>query len=297
MDLVDKHILNQRLEPSPGVLYVVGTPIGHLGDLSPRAKSLLKKVSFIACEDTRHSGQLLKNIGVKAKLLSFYEHNTKRRLVQLLKLLNEGQSLALISDAGLPGISDPGEALVSHARDNGHEVICIPGPCAATTALVSSGLPSDRFCFEGFLPSRGNERKKLLAIVAKEKRTTVLYEAPHRLLKLLEELGELCGRDRPVQVARELTKVHEQQVGSTIAEAHKYFLENKPLGECTVVLGGAPEESNIQFTQAELLAEMKALIKEGSSANEAARSIAQKSGQSKRSLYALLHDINTNDGS
>ncbi len=282
--------MRQRLEPSPGVLYVVGTPIGNLEDLSPRAKSLLKKVSAIACEDTRHSGQMLKNVGAKATLFSFYEHNTKTRLPQLLKLLKNGQSLALISDAGLPGISDPGEELVSLARNAGHDVICIPGPCAATTALVSSGLPSDRFCFEGFLPQKNKTRKKILSIIAEETRTTVIYEAPHKLVRLLQELCHLCGADRPLQVARELTKIHEQQIGPTIGAALEYFLVNKPLGECTLVLGGARIQTNIQLTRSELLIEMEALIKNGASASEAARALATKTGQPKRFLYNLLHE-------
>ena len=282
--------MNQRLEPSPGVLYVVGTPIGNLGDFSPRAKSLLKKVSAIACEDTRHSGQLLKQIEAKAPLFSFYKHNTTSRLPQLLQLLKDGQSIALISDAGLPGISDPGEKLVSAARSEGHDVICIPGPCAATTALVSSGLPSERFCFEGFIPSKGKSRKELLAIIANEARTTVLYEAPHRLVQLLQELNQLCGEERQLQVARELTKLHEQQIGPTIGVALRYFLANRPIGECTLVLGGAPAEFDIQLTRSEILAKMKILVKNGVSSNEAARKLAKETGQSKRLLYALLHE-------
>ena len=297
MDFEDKDILNQRLEPSPGVLYVVGTPIGNLGDLSPRATSLLQKVSVIACEDTRHSGHMLKHIGARATLLSFYQHNARHRLSQLLELLKGGKSLALISDAGLPGISDPGETLVSSARKAGHDVICIPGPCAVTTALVSSGLPSNRFCFEGFLPSKGKIRKELLASIAEENRTTVIYESPHRLVKLLQELNQLCGAERPLQIARELTKLHEEHIGPTIGDALQHFLENKPIGECTLVLGGAPQHlETVQLSQQELVAEMKVLIAEGASSNDAAKAIAQKYGQSKRSLYSLLHDIKTNNG-
>ena len=161
MDLIDNHQhKKERLEPCPGPLYLVGTPIGNLSDLSPRAKSILKKVSLIACEDTRRSGQLLKIIKSKVPLLSYHKHNFKSRQSQLLKLLKDSESLALISDAGLPGINDPGEELVYVARSNNFEVICIPGPCAATTALVISGLPSQRFCFEGFLPKKQSIRKK-----------------------------------------------------------------------------------------------------------------------------------------
>ncbi len=295
MDSLEKDILSKRLEPSSGVLYVVGTPIGNLGDLSPRAISILQKVSAIACEDTRRSGHLLKKIGAKAPLLSFYKHNTKSRVPKLLKLLKDGQSLAIISDAGLPGISDPGEALVSAARAEGHDVICIPGPCAATTALVSSGLPSKRFCFEGFLPTKSITRREVLGIISKETRTTVIYEAPHRLVRLLKELSDLCGKERPLRVARELTKLHEQQVGTTIGDALDYFSKFRPLGECTIVLGGAPSELDIELSRSELITKMEVLIKAGSTPSEAAREIAIQTGQTKRLLYALLHDIEPKD--
>ena len=277
------------------MLYVVGTPIGHLGDLSPRARSVLTNVSALACEDTRHSGHLLNSLGAQSQRFSFHQHNTKARLPQLLQLLNEGQSLALISDAGLPGISDPGEQLVAAARAAGHQVICIPGPCAATTALVSSGLPSGRFCFEGFLASRGKERRQQLAAVASETRTTILYEAPHRLVQLLKELAQLCGDERPLQVARELTKRHEQQIGPTIAAALQHFLEHKPLGECTLVLGGAPISGPDQQSDAHWRAELAALMASGASASDAARQLAQQSGQSRRALYALVHQMVENE--
>ena len=283
------NIVSQRQEPAAGVLYVVGTPIGHLGDLSPRARSVLAKVSAIACEDTRHSGQILNSLGAQGHRFSFHQHNTQSRLPQLLELLNTGQSLAVISDAGLPGISDPGEELVAAARKAGHEVICIPGPCAAITALVSSGLPCNRFCFEGFLPTKGKERRQQLVAIASETRTTILYEAPHRLVKLLKELAQLCGDKRPLQVARELTKRHEQQIGPTIAAALQHFIEQKPLGECTLVLGGAPIAVPAKQSDAHWIAELEALIAGGISASDAARQLAQKSGLSKRTLYALLH--------
>ena len=158
-------------EPAGGSLYLVGTPIGHLGDLSERARTVLAAADVIACEDTRHSGQLLSALGAQGRRLSFHQHNTRGRIPQLLELLGQGQSVAVISDAGLPGISDPGEELAAAARSAGHPVICIPGPCAATTALVSSGLPSGRFCFEGFLPTKGRERKARLVEIAAEQRT------------------------------------------------------------------------------------------------------------------------------
>ncbi|MFM7313423.1 MAG: 16S rRNA (cytidine(1402)-2'-O)-methyltransferase, partial [Cyanobium sp.] len=227
-------------EPAAGVLYLVGTPIGNRDDCSPRAQRVLAGVDRIACEDTRRSGLLLQQLGLGGRpLLSFHAHNESARIPSLLAGLEAGESLALISDAGLPGISDPGEGLVAAARARGIRVVCVPGPCALTTALVSSGLPSGRFCFEGFLPPRSAARRRRLQELADEPRTLVLYEAPHRLVALLEDLLDVLG-DRPLQVARELTKRHEQQVGPTIAAALDYFRSTAPLGECTLVLAGAP---------------------------------------------------------
>ena len=284
----------QRQEPAQGTLYLVGTPIGHLGDLSPRARALLRQVDVIACEDTRHSGQLLGSLGAQGRRLSFHQHNTRSRLPQLMELLKQPLSLALISDAGLPGISDPGEALAAAARSDGHDVICIPGPCAATTALVSSGLPSGRFCFEGFLPTKGRDRQQRLADIARESRTTVLYEAPHRLLALLEELATHCGEDRPLQVARELTKRYEQQIGPTVDAAREHFRRHPPQGECTIVLGGAPSQPSAQPSEAELLRQLEQYMDAGASASDAARELAQQTGTSRRELYALLHRHTTN---
>ncbi len=281
--------MSYRLEPAPGVLYVVGTPIGNLGDLSPRAKSILEKVSAIACEDTRHSGQLIKKIRTEAKLVSFHKHNNKSRIPQLLELLEQGQSIALISDAGLPGISDPGEDLIATAYEAGHEIICIPGPCAATTALVISGLGTQRFCFEGFLPFKGRERKERLKEIAAEPRTIIIYEAPHRLKKLLQELLETCGSDRPLRVARELTKVHEQQLGKTIGEVLEHFSLNKPIGEFTLVLGGANPITPSQENDDALLKDLKMLIANGASAIEASKELSTTYKRSRRSIYALLH--------
>ena len=276
-------------EPSPGVLYLVGTPIGHRGDLSPRAQQLLAAVDRVACEDTRHSGLLLHGLGIQQKLISFHQHNQQQRIPELLQALADGEAVALISDAGLPGISDPGEELAAAARTAGHEVICIPGPCAATTALVSSGLPSGRFCFEGFLPVKGRDRRDRLQQIAAEQRTSVLYEAPHRLLALLEELQDHCGAERPLQVARELTKRHEQQVGPTVAAALEHFKANRPQGEFTLVLGGSPLQAAIEPNDQELLHRLELLMAEGASASEAARQLAQDTGIGKRRLYALVH--------
>ncbi|MCP9848817.1 16S rRNA (cytidine(1402)-2'-O)-methyltransferase [Cyanobium sp. Morenito 9A2] len=278
----------QEPEPAAGVLYLVGTPIGNRDDLSPRALKVLAGVDRIACEDTRRSGLLLAGFGIRSKLLSFHEHNRLARIPQLLEALERGERLALISDAGLPGICDPGEELVAAARAAGRTVICVPGPCAVTTALVSSGLPSGRFCFEGFLPPKRNPRRARLKELAAEPRTLVLYEAPHRLEDLLEDLLEMLG-DRPLQVARELTKRHEQQIGPTVAAALAHFRVTAPLGECTLVLGGAPPLIEEAPDEQELLAELQRRVAAGASPRDAARQLAEVRGLSRRSLYGLLH--------
>ena len=281
-------------EPAPGVLYLVGTPIGNLGDLSPRARQVLAGVQRIACEDTRRSGLLLHQLGLRSReagprLLSFHQHNQSGRIPDLLAALAAGESIAVISDAGLPGISDPGEALVVAAREAGHAVICVPGPSAVTTALVSSGLPSGRFCFEGFLPPKSNQRQARLRELASEERTVVLFEAPHRLVDLLEDLLAVLG-DRPLRVARELTKRHEEQVGPSVTACLEHFRRTAPLGECTLVLGGAAPTAAPAWDRAGLRAELERLIANGLSRKDAARDLAERSGHSRRELYALLHE-------
>ncbi len=285
--------MTQQPEPAPGVLYLVGTPIGHLGDLSPRARQVLAGVQRIACEDTRRSGLLLHQLGLRGRdhgprLLSFHQHNQAARLPELLAALQAGEAIAVISDAGLPGISDPGELLVAAARAAGLAVICVPGPSAVTTALVSSGLPCGRFCFEGFLPPRASQRRQRLQELAQDERTLVLYEAPHRLLDLLEDLLATVG-DRPLRVARELTKRHEEQVGPTVMAALEHFRRTPPQGECTLVLGGAPAAAPAAWDEAALLQELEALVAGGLSGRDAARNLAERSGHSRRDLYALLH--------
>ena len=291
MNLIDDHQPQQeRLEPCPGTLYLVGTPIGNLGDLSERAKSILKDVSLIACEDTRRSGQLLKKIESKVPLISYHKHNLKSRQSQLLEILERKGSIALISDAGLPGINDPGEELVKAVRENSYEVICIPGPCAATTALVISGLPSQRFCFEGFLPKKQSIRKKLLEDISKEKRTTIIYESPHQLIKLLEDLSIACGKERPIQIARELTKIHEESIGETIEEVLEYFIINRPRGEFTIVLGGNNNhKQETKISESEALNKLNILIRQGEKSNIAARKVAEETGYTKKWLYSKLH--------
>jgi len=279
----------QELEPAAGVLYLVGTPIGNLGDLSPRARKVLEGVNRIACEDTRHSGLLLHHLGIRRPLLSFHQHNQTSRIPELLTALECGESIAVISDAGLPGISDPGEALVAAVRQQGGTVICVPGPSAVTTALVSSGLPSGRFCFEGFLPAKAAARRQRLQELAEEERTVVLFEAPHRLIALLQDMLELLG-DRPLRVARELTKRHEEQVGPTIAAALEHFRGQAPQGECTLVIGGASKPEPRQWQEQDLKEELRLLIEEqGLGSREAARVLAERTGLPRRHLYELIH--------
>ena len=290
MDLINNHQpKKERLEPCPRTLYLVGTPIGNLSDLSPRAKSILKNVSLIACEDTRRSVQLLKRIESKVPLLSYHKHNFKSRQSQLLDILEKDGSIALISDAGLPGINDPGEELVYVARSNNFEVICIPGPCAATTALVISGLPSQRFCFEGFLPKKQSIRKKRLEDISKEDRTIVIYESPHQLINLLEDLLIVCGKGRPIQIARELTKRYEESIGKTIEEVMEYFTVNKPKGEFTIVLGGNSNKQETKISESEALNKLNILIKQGERSNIAAQKVAEETGYNKKWLYSKLH--------
>ena len=192
-----------------GTLFVVSTPIGNLGDLGERAREVLKRVDLIAAEDTRRTGQLLAVIGSSVRTISLHEHNEEKRIPEVIAGLRTGTCYALVSDAGTPLISDPGYRLLSAVREADLPVSPIPGPCAMVAALSVAGLPTDRFCFEGFLPTKGRGRRERLAQIASETRTTVIYEAPHRLLTLLEELEQQCGAERPVQVARELTKRHE----------------------------------------------------------------------------------------
>ena len=291
MNLIDvNEPKKDKSEPLPGTLYLVGTPIGNLGDLSPRAIHILKNVSLIACEDTRRSGQLLKIIKSKVPLLSYHKHNFKSRQSQLLEFLGSNESIALISDAGLPGINDPGQELVHAAKCMSYEVICIPGPCAATTALVISGLPSERFCFEGFLPKKQSLRKKRLEEISQENRTTVIYESPHKLLKLLEDLSITCGKERPIQISRELTKRYEESIGRTNDEVKNYFMKNTPKGEFTIILGGNENKQRTMISESEALERLKNLIKKGESSNNAARIIAEETGYKKKWLYSKLHN-------
>ena len=222
---------HRKEEPEEGILYLVGTPIGNLNDMSPRAINILANVSLIACEDTRQTRKIMNKFSISNNLVSFNKENSFKKIPNLINELKEGKSIALVSDAGMPGICDPGEELVRQVKSQGYDAICIPGACAAITALVSSGMPSSQFIFEGFLPKNTSDRRKILLEVKKNEKTTILFESPHRLIKLLNELKEICGGERGIQVSRELTKRYEEHIGSNIEDVLRFFEDKEIKGE------------------------------------------------------------------
>lgn len=271
----------------PGVLYLVGTPIGNLKDISPRALEALRAADLIAAEDTRQTLKLLNHFGLKAKLVSYHQHNEEKRLPELLALLAEGRVVALVADAGMPGISDPGEKLVRAAREAGFPVVPIPGPSAFLLALAASGLPTGEFHFVGFLPRRNKARKELLARLAVEPATLVLYEAPHRLARTLAELHEALGGEREVVVARELTKIHEEFWRGSLAEAAAHFGANPVRGEITLVIAGrgAEQEAVPAVPPEEAVARIERRLQEGEGLLRAVRNVAEETGLPKNELY------------
>ena len=282
---------HKKQEPESGFLYIVGTPIGNLNDLSPRALNILRNVSLVACEDTRHTKKIMAKYNFSNNLLSFNKQNFFKKIPKIINSLNSGNSVALVSDAGMPGICDPGEELVKDAKSNRINVVCIPGPCAATTALVTSGMPSSQFIFEGFLPKKKSERDKILYNISKSFKTTILFESPHRLKKLLYELKNYFGGDREIQVSRELTKKYEEQIGNNINEVINYFLDKEVLGEITVVIKGRDIAEEVQeFDEIELKKELIDLIKAGLSLPQASKYLAKKNKLSKNLIYNLYKD-------
>ena len=276
-------------EPESGVLYIVGTPIGNLDDLSLRAINILKNVSFIACEDTRQTKKIMSKFEMRNKLISFNKYNSFKKIPKLINDLNSGKSLALVSDAGMPGICDPGEDFIKSAKNNGINVICIPGPCAAIIALVSSGLPASSFVFEGFLPKKKSEREKLLFEISKNEKTTIFFESPHRLKAVLEELKEYCGGEKEIQIFRELTKKYEQHIGKTLDEVISFFKNKEVLGEITIVVQGIPKvKINNGFNKRELKKELNDLINAGLSLPAASKYLAKKNNLKKNLIYNLL---------
>ena len=270
----------------PGVLVLVATPIGNLGDLSPRAVAELTRADAICCEDTRHSGRLLAHAGIDApKLLTVNDHTEAVAVADVLDRLSRGQRVAIVSDAGLPGISDPGELLVAAAAEAGYRVEVVPGPSASVAALVGSGLPTGRFVFEGFLPRKGSGRSERLAELAGERRTIVLYEAPHRLARTLDDLAATLEGDRRVVLARELTKLHEETWRGTLDEAITRVADVAPRGEYVVIIDGAPPPT--EATDGELLAALADAVAAGRSTRDATTLVAGRFGVSKRRVYDL----------
>ena len=269
-------------------LYVVATPLGNLADLSPRAAEVLRRVPVVAAEDTRRTRGLLTHLGAAPTLLSFHAHSGERRLEKVLEILADGRDVALVSDAGTPGVSDPGPDLVAAARVAGALVVPVPGPSAVATALSAAGLPADRYLFLGFVPRKGGERTRLLTRAAAEEWSVVLFEAPARLATLLHDLARLAGPDRRATVARELTKVHEELREGTLAELGDYYSEHEPRGEITLVLSGtgmpAPEEDRTEEA-AEHAAE---LLAEGLTRREVARRLTESHGLSRNDAYRLV---------
>ena len=247
-------------EPNPGTLYLVGTPIGNLEDMTFRAVRLLQSVDAIAAEDTRHTGRLLQHFQIKTPQVSYYEHNQKSRIPDIVSRLQQGQAIALVTDAGMPGISDPGYELVKHCVAAGIPVVPIPGATAAIAALVVSGLPSDRFVFEGFLPNNSPARRReRLEELTSENRTLIFYEAPHRLRQTLADLAQAFGGDRAVALARELTKLHEEVWRGSLTEAIAHYTHREPTGEFAIVLAGI-ERSQPLLSESALVAELNALL-------------------------------------
>ncbi|AFZ25981.1 putative S-adenosylmethionine-dependent methyltransferase, YraL family [Cylindrospermum stagnale PCC 7417] len=279
-----------QTDPKPGTLYVVGTPIGNLEDMTFRAVRILQTVDLIAAEDTRHTGKLLQHFQVKTPQMSYHEHNRHSRVPELIELLVDNKAIALVSDAGMPGISDPGYELVIACIEAGIRVVPIPGASAAITALSASGLPTDRFSFEGFLPAKGQQRREHLESLQAESRTLIFYESPHRLRETLQDLGEVWGSDRQIVLARELTKLYEEFWRGTIAEAIALYSQREPQGEYTLLVAGNPP-SQLQLTEAQLKAELQQIMKQGISRSQASRQLAKSTSISRRHLYQLALSI------
>ena len=269
-----------------GTLYLVATPIGNLGDFSPRAAETLRTVDFIAAEDTRVSVKLLNHFNIKKPLVSYHEHNHVTAGQTVLSRLLAGESCALVTDAGTPAISDPGEDLVRLCGERGVEVIAIPGCCAAVNALAVSGLPTGRFTFEGFLTVNKKSRREHLERLKDEERTMIFHEAPHKLRTTLADLRAAFGPERRISLCRELTKLHEETWRTTLGEAADYYEANTPKGEYVLVVAGLRRSEEAAVTLEEGTAQVLALLNQGVRLKEAAREVAEHTGLSKNELYA-----------
>ena len=284
---IDNLLSHRNQEPERSVLYIVGTPIGNLNDVSKRALNILNNVSMIACEDTRKTSALLNYYKITNKLISFHEYSSLSKANFLISKLKEGSSIALVSDAGMPLISDPGFLLVKEAKKNNIDVICIPGPCAALAALISSGLDSSRFLFYGFLPREGKERVLLIKNINKSIVTSIVYESPKRIIKLLLELKNECGGLREIVVVKELTKKYEKHFGGNINDALMNIKKSEPKGEFTLVISGNKKKDDTNLEN-DLKKDLINLISAGLSHKAASNYLAQKSGKPKNLIYKLI---------
>jgi 16S rRNA (cytidine1402-2'-O)-methyltransferase len=271
-----------------GTLYVVATPLGNLGDLSPRAAEVLRQTAVVAAEDTRRTRGLLSHLGASPTLLSFHAHSGERRVETLLEILGEGRDVALVTDAGTPGVSDPGTDLVAAALDAGLTVVPVPGPSAVATALSAAGISADRYLFLGFIPRKGQERSRLLARAASEEWSVVFFEAPSRLVALLGDLAAAAGPGRRALVARELTKLHEELRAGTLAELADYYSRVPPRGELTIVIEGTGAPPPPADRTADATEEATALLAEGLSRREVARRLTETLGMSRNDAYRLV---------
>ena len=270
-----------------GMLYLVPTPIGNLGDLSPRGVQTLQEADFIAAEDTRVSMKLLNHFDIKKPLVSYHEHNRAAAGQAILARLLAGETCALVTDAGTPAISDPGEDLVRLCGENGVTVQAIPGCCAAVNALAVSGLPTGRFCFEGFLSTAKKSRREHLDALRTETRTMIFYEAPHKLVSTLADMSEVFGADRPVSLCRELTKLHEEVVRTTLGEALTKYTETPPKGEFVLIVAGAPETAKESASEDDAAARVAQLISQGLSRKDAVKQTAAELGLPKNVVYDI----------
>ena len=277
-----------------GKLYIVGTPIGNLGDMTPRAIETLRSVDFIAAEDTRVTVKLLNHFDIHTPMVSYFEHNKAIKTEKLLSRILSGETAAIVTDAGMPAISDPGEDLVRECRKNGVPIESVPGPTAALTALAASGLPSGRFCFEGFLSVNKPSRRRHLDEIKNEKRTMIFYEAPHKLQATLRDMLDTFG-ERQMAVCRELTKLHEQVLRLTLSEAIEYFGANEPKGEFVLIIEGKKEEDE-NFSLEDAVALAHRLVEGGSGVSAAAKEAAAVSGYKKGDIYKILIEREKENG-
>ena len=275
-----------QTDSKPGILYVVGTPIGNLEDMTFRAVRILQTVDLIAAEDTRHTGKLLQHFQITTPQLSYHEHNSNSRIPELLQQLGNGKAIALVTDAGMPAISDPGFELVKACVEAEILVVPIPGPCAVITALSAAGLPTEKFVFEGFLPTKNQDRQERLEFLQAEARTIIFYESPHRLRQTLQDLADALGQDRRLVLARELTKLYEEFFRGKIGDAIAYYTKREPQGEYTLVVAGLPPLKP-QLSEAELKAELQQIMSQGISRSQASRQLAKATSLPRRHLYQL----------